>query len=156
VEDSVLLPPLPPPGAVLCVRILWGAQESALCTPSTTVSLNGGNVSVPDLTIVRYLFISASITRLHNPTTDYIINDNNNTPRKVTVIGTFPPRLPPLDRLDAAACVGRQSPEPSRISSGTRTTGLPPFVYTTSKDPLLPTANCVQDKILEIASEFFL
>ena len=24
-EGSVLLPPLPPPGAVLCERILWGA-----------------------------------------------------------------------------------------------------------------------------------
>ncbi len=38
-EGSVLLPPLPPPGAVLCVRRVWGARESALCTPSATVSL---------------------------------------------------------------------------------------------------------------------
>ena len=26
-EGSVRLPPLPPPGAVLCERILWGAQR---------------------------------------------------------------------------------------------------------------------------------
>ena len=46
-EGSVLLPPLPPPGAVLCERILWEEeQETACCTPSGTVSLSWGNVTV--------------------------------------------------------------------------------------------------------------
>lgn len=69
-------------------------------------------------------------------------------------MGTFIRSLPPLDTLEVEESPAtRQSPEASRISSGTRITGVPPLEYSTSTDPLLPTAHCLQDKILEIASE---
>ena len=40
-------------------------------------------------------------------------------------------------------------PEFCKTLFGTRTTGRPPLLYSTSTDPLLPTANCVQVKTLK-------
>jgi hypothetical protein len=69
------------------------------------------------------MFISASIV-----VTNYKMNDNNDIPRSVTASGIFTRHLCPLD-VEVAISPSPQSPEPCKISSGTRITGEPPFVY---------------------------
>ena len=136
----------------------------------------GGNVRVRALSLtnapaptyrhtVGCLFISASIppTQLfqfipHTSTLQqhYMMINDTKAPTKVLMMGIFMRRMPPLELL-VSACpwLAPQNPEPFRTLSGTRITGVPPFVYSTSTVPLLPTAHCLQEKILEMASESF-
>lgn len=65
----------------------------------------------------------------------------------VLVAGTFKRRSSPVSSVSWFAVL--QSLEPSKMTSGTRITGFPPFDKSTVTVPLLPTAYCVHDRILK-------
>lgn len=64
-------------------------------------------------------------------------------------MGTFKrwPSPVPLNPFPWLAAL--QSLEPSKMTSGTRMTGFPPFDKSTVRVPLLPTTYCVQVRILK-------
>ncbi len=139
-----------------CVREYFGEHKKARVARrlGRWAWVGGGNVSVPDERADHREKSVHLRFNYRNNTTNYIMNDNNNIPTKVAASGTLTRHLQPFDVFEVVTSLAaRQSPEPCRISSGTRITGEPPFVYSTSTDPLLPTAHCLQDKILEIASK---